>query len=68
MGWGLGLLVAAMGGLVLLIGLGIGLCWLEYGLAWVLVSGCWVRGWGLGWVVDEPESLILAQSERWRHA
>ena len=25
--------------------------------------GCW----GFGWF-DEPESLILAQSERWRHA
>ena len=25
----------------------------------------WPRGWQL-W--DEPESLILAQSERWRHA
>ena len=23
---------------------------------------------GLGWMADEPESLILAQSERWRHA
>ena len=23
--------------------------------------------WG-AWVGDEPESLILAQSERWRHA
>ena len=30
-----------------------------------LVLGC--EAWG--WVgIDEPESLILAQSERWRHA
>ncbi len=30
-----------------------------------------VRDSGLGWGsgrLDEPESLILAQSERWRHA
>ena len=36
------------------------------GLGWRVPRGmcCWL-GW-LDW--DEPESLILAQSERWRHA
>ncbi len=37
------------------------------GLGSVLMSD----GWKLNadsWKTDEPESLILAQSERWRHA
>ena len=46
------------------------------GLVFVLVF-CWCLAWacgfcacglGLGVAMDEPESLILAQSERWRHA
>ena len=41
--------------------------------AWVMVTVMAVRLYdgahycGMTWV-DEPESLILAQSERWRHA
>ncbi len=31
-------------------------------------SLCAMRGFGCVLVYDEPESLILAQSERWRHA
>jgi len=37
----------------------------EYG-AWLCVGG-FGHGRGVG-LMDEPESLILAQSERWRHA
>ena len=46
----------------------VGLCWLWVWLGLGFGFGLVVRGWGLGWVLDEPESLILAQSERWRHA
>ena len=43
--------------------LGLGL----FVLDWVCLAGALVSaGWALIW--DEPESLILAQSERWRHA
>ena len=43
---------------------GLGLYVLGY-LVWV--TGLFV--YGCFWVLmDEPESLILAQSERWRHA
>ena len=52
---------------------GFGLCRCD--LAWLGsggVSGAVDGGFGLGafgtGVCDEPESLILAQSERWRHA
>ena len=36
---------------------GDGLGWLFVCCVWCVSAGC-----------DEPESLILAQSERWRHA
>ncbi len=44
----------------------------EIGLLFVMAvlvwAGCFVHSI-LGWRgCDEPESLILAQSERWRHA
>ena len=64
-GWGLGLLVCGGGGFV---------CWFGLGMVCVGLSDAWfgflrVFGlFGLDWVLDEPESLILAQSERWRHA
>ena len=36
-----------------------------WALGWrVFFGACWLGVW----VLDEPESLILAQSERWRHA
>ena len=50
--------------------------WVGWGDFWVAtvelglfvgVLGPAVRAVGI-WGVDEPESLILAQSERWRHA
>ena len=52
--------------------------WIACGLAWLgfrpFVLWCWA-GWlsvfmmGRSWFgMEEPESLILAQSERWRHA
>ena len=41
-------------------------------LAFCGMDGCVLVYFGFGFVlflgVDEPESLILAQSERWRHA
>ena len=40
-------------------------------VGWCSSRCCPVFGWGDVWVgaaFDEPESLILAQSERWRHA
>ncbi len=44
-------------------------------LDWFWGIGLFVLGfvylwfvWFYGWIMDEPESLILAQSERWRHA
>ena len=43
--------------------MGLGFCLLKVLLGWVLLMGAWLGGIG-----DEPESLILAQSERWRHA
>jgi hypothetical protein len=36
--------------------------WLGFGVCSDRLSALWVDG------CDEPESLILAQSERWRHA
>jgi len=59
-----------------------GLFWIACGLAgWgfgpfvLLVCDDWLGRppvwWGAGWLlhaIEEPESLILAQSERWRHA
>ncbi len=68
--------VMGLRGLVVLGGLLCGVCclgWPAVGMAWVRWMGFgWVRGFGgLGlwlWAADEPESLILAQSERWRHA
>ena len=33
-----------------------------FGIGWLVCLSC------EGWMDDEPESLILAQSERWRHA
>ena len=37
------------------------------GLDWVVLGVfVWFCAFGMG--LDEPESLILAQSERWRHA
>ena len=37
-----------------------------YVLMWVMGLFVLAGAFGAGW--DEPESLILAQSERWRHA
>jgi len=56
----------AAGGLAAVFGLG--LVWVGFVLgAWLLRCVVLAMGVGLG-AVDEPESLILAQSERWRHA
>ena len=46
--------------------------WL-FGMAGIIVgervsAGWFVAGWPRGCSGYEPESLILAQSERWRHA
>ena len=60
--------VAVFAGFVLgLCGIGHGGVWWHGGLGFGLLDGL-----GMAWVwfgfLDEPESLILAQSERWRHA
>ena len=68
LGW-----VRAWLGLVLLCGV----CFLVVlaGMAgWRWMDGLWMMSAGMAWRAfgccwaDEPESLILAQSERWRHA
>ena len=46
-----------------LVGLGLGMV---LGFVCLLIFDC-IFGYDHG-LVDEPESLILAQSERWRHA
>ena len=48
--------------------LGLGPCVLEVCGDWLgCPAVCWGACWLL-WACEEPESLILAQSERWRHA
>ena len=43
--------------------------WVRERVCWSgLVLCCWVFRHLVMWDFDEPESLILAQSERWRHA
>ena len=45
--------------------------WMSSGLfVFIYVKDAWGREpwWALSMDEDEPESLILAQSERWRHA
>ena len=44
---------------------GLLICW---GWAWIEREFRVEWGWGYARWFDEPESLILAQSERWRHA
>ncbi len=42
--------------------------WAGWWVSWVCSSWSVLGLVSLGWFMDEPESLILAQSERWRHA
>jgi hypothetical protein len=79
-GWGVGCAGGAAAGLegsAVGVGLRVPVGWRPWGLGWEVL---WFSGLGwsfagfgssgllglMGW--DEPESLILAQSERWRHA